>query len=74
LDTNHVGGFMVLNSSAVDHGFEPRSGQTNDYTIGMCCFSTKYAALKNKSKDLLDMNQDNASECSDISTGGQLFQ
>jgi hypothetical protein len=41
------GGVMVsvLTSSAVDRGFEPRSGQTKDYKIGICCFSTKYAAL-----------------------------
>jgi hypothetical protein len=29
----------VLALSAVDHGFEPRSGQTKDYKIGICCFS-----------------------------------
>jgi hypothetical protein len=41
------GGVMVsvLASSAVDHGFEPRSGQTKDYKIGICCFSAKHAAL-----------------------------
>ena len=39
---NHIGGVMVsmLVSSAVDHGFEPHSGQTKDYKIGLCCFST----------------------------------
>jgi hypothetical protein len=35
----------VLTSSAVDWGFEPRSGQAKDYKIGICCFSAKYAAL-----------------------------
>ena len=40
----------VLASSAIDRGFEPRSGQTKDYTIGMCCFSAKYTALRRKSK------------------------
>ena len=65
---------MVLNSSVVDHGFEPRSCQTNDYKIGMCCFSTKHAALRNKSKDWLAQNQVNVSECSDMSARGQLFQ
>ena len=39
--------------SAVDHGFEPRLGQTKDYKIGICCFSTKHAALRRKSKDWL---------------------
>jgi len=31
----------VLASSAVDRGFEFRSGQTKDSLIGMCCFSVK---------------------------------
>ena len=31
----------VLPSSVVDRGFEPRSGKTKDYKIGMCCFSAK---------------------------------
>jgi hypothetical protein len=33
----------VLASSAVDHGFEFRSGQPKAYKIGMCCFSAKHA-------------------------------
>jgi hypothetical protein len=37
----------VLTSSAVDRGFEPRSGHTEDYTIGICCFS----ARSNKEKE-----------------------
>jgi hypothetical protein len=28
----------MLASSAVDGGGEPRSGQTKDYNIGICCF------------------------------------
>ena len=48
----------VLASSAVDHGFEPRSGQTKDYKIGICCFSAKHAALRRESKDLLTRNQE----------------
>jgi hypothetical protein len=42
---NHTGGIMVsvLASSAVDRGFQPRSGQTKDYKIGICCFSAKHA-------------------------------
>ena len=35
----------VLASSAVDGGFMPRSGQTKEYKIGICCFSAKHAAL-----------------------------
>ena len=58
----------VLASSAVDRGFEPRSGQTKDYEIGICCFSAKYAALRRKSKDWLARNQNNVSEGSDMST------
>jgi hypothetical protein len=49
---HRIGDVMVsvLASSAVDRGFEPRSVQTKDYTIGMCCFSAKYTALRRKSK------------------------
>ena len=36
----------VLASSAVDRGFESRSGQTRDYKIGICCFSAKHARAK----------------------------
>jgi hypothetical protein len=64
----------VLASSAVDRGFEPRSGQTKDYKIGICCFSTKHAALRRKSKDWLARNQNNVSEWSDMSTRELLFQ
>lgn len=47
----------VLAASAVDHRFEPRSGQTNDYTIGICCVSTKYSTLQRNCKELaLDNN------------------
>ena len=46
----------MLDSSAVDHGFEPRSGQTKDNKIGICCFSAKHAALSGKSKDWLARN------------------
>jgi hypothetical protein len=31
----------ALASSAVDRGFEPRSGQTKDYKIVFCCLSAK---------------------------------
>jgi hypothetical protein len=64
----------VFASSAVDRGFEPRSGQTKDYQIVMCCFSTKHAALMRKRKDWLARNQNNVSEWSDMSTHGRLFQ
>ena len=73
---HRIGGVMVnaLASSAVDRGFEPRSGQTKDYTIGICCFSAKHAALRRKSKDWLARNQNNVSEWSDIFTRELLFQ
>jgi hypothetical protein len=73
---NRIGGVMIsmLASSAVDHGFKPRSGQTKDYKIGICCFSAKHAALRRKSKDWLDRNQNNVSEWSDMFTCGLLFQ
>ena len=38
----------VLVSSVVDRGFEPRSGQTKDHKIGICCFSVKHVALRRK--------------------------
>jgi hypothetical protein len=68
---NRIGDVMVsvLASSVVDCGSESRSGQTKDYTIGICCFSAKHAALRRKSKD-----QDNASEWGDMSIRGLLFQ
>ena len=33
----------VLASSAVVCGFNPRSDQTKNYKIGICCFSTKHS-------------------------------
>ena len=59
MNTDHIGYVMVsvLASSAVDRGFEPRSGQTKDYKIGICCFSAKHTALRRKSKDRLAQNQ-----------------
>jgi hypothetical protein len=73
---HRIGGVMVrvLTSSAIDRGFEPRSGKTKDYKIGICCFSAKHAALRRKSKDWLARNQNNMSEWRDISTRGLLFQ
>ena len=73
--SNRIGGVMVsmLASSAVDRGFEPRSGQTKDYEIGICCFSAKFAALWRKSKDWLARNQENVSEWGDIYICGLLF-
>jgi hypothetical protein len=60
-------------SSAVDRKFEPRTGQTKDYGIRICCFSAKHATLKRKNKDWLVGNQDNVSECGDASIHELLF-
>jgi hypothetical protein len=50
---NAISGVMasMLALSVVDRGFEPRSGQTKVYEIGICCFTAKHAALRRKSKD-----------------------
>jgi hypothetical protein len=64
----------VLVWSAVDRGFEPWSGQTKDYKIGICYFSAKHSALRRKNKDWLAQIQNNVSEWSDMSTRGLLFQ
>ena len=74
--TNRIVGEIVsvLASTAIDHGFELRSGQPKDYEIGICCFSAKHAALRRKSKDWLARNQNNVSKWCDMSTRGLLFQ
>ena len=64
----------VLATSAVDRVFEPWSGQTKDYKIGICCFSAKHVALRRKSKDWLARNQNNVFEWNDMSTLGLFFQ
>ena len=63
---NHIG--------AIDCRFEPRSNQTKDYKIGICCFSAKRSALRKKSKDWLAWNQDNVFKWGDMSTRRLLFQ
>jgi hypothetical protein len=44
----------VFASSAIDRGLEPRSGETKDYKIGICCFSTKASSIKGKEQRLVD--------------------
>jgi hypothetical protein len=58
---NSIGGVIVivLASSVVERGFVPRSYQTKEYEIGICCFSAKHAALRRKSKVWLARNQNN---------------
>jgi hypothetical protein len=43
-------------SKTIDSEFEPRSGQTKDKEISICCTSAKYAALRIKSKGWLTRN------------------
>ena len=38
----------VIASSSVDRGFEPWSGQTKKYKIGICCFSAKHTVLHHR--------------------------
>jgi len=68
---NCIGGVMVsmLTFSAIDCG-----GQTKNYKIGICCFSTKHTALRSKSRDWLGRNQNNVSEWNNMSARGMLFQ
>ena len=73
---NRIDGEMVsvLASSAMNLGFESRSGQTKDYSIDLCFFIAKHAALRRKSKNWLARNQNNVSGWSDMSISGLLFQ
>ena len=64
----------VLTPSAVDRRFEPRSGKTKDYKIGIRCFPSKHAALRRKSKDWLTRNQDNVSGWGDMYISRLLVQ
>ena len=75
VDHGFIGGVMVsvLVSSAVDRGFEPRSGLTKEYKICISYFSAKHAALSRKNKDWLAWNQDNVSEWGDMSIRRQLI-
>jgi len=61
--TTLIGGIMasVIAASAVDRGFESRSGQTKHYEIGIDCFLAKHVACMNrrKSKYWFTRNQDN---------------
>jgi hypothetical protein len=64
---DNIGGVLVsvLASSVVYLEFEPRSCQTRDYKIDMCCFSATNAAQdatqRSKIKDGLSWYQDNVS-------------
>jgi hypothetical protein len=68
---NRISGVMVsmLASSVVDYGFEPWSGQTKDYKICICFFSTKHAVSRRMSKDWLAQNEANDYYTATILTG-----
>jgi hypothetical protein len=46
----------VLALRAVDRGFEPQSGQTKDYEIGICCFLCLAPSIKKKEQRLVEQN------------------
>ena len=54
--------------------FDPPSGQTKDYKIGICCFSAKHAALRTKRNNWLARNLNNVLKWRDMSNCGLLFQ
>ena len=65
----------MLAYNAVDYEFESLSGQTKDYVICICCFSSQHASFMNNSKDwFMGWNQDNVSELGNMSTYRLLFQ
>ena len=68
----HPGFELRITSSVVHPGFELR--KTKDYNIGICCFSSKHAVLRSKSKDWLAQNQDNVYKWNDMSICELLFQ
>ena len=60
-NANRIDGVMVIvfASSAVDRGFEPKSGQPKALKISVfcCCFYAKHTALRSKIKYWLTRNQ-----------------
>ena len=66
---------MVLWLAWLHRGqFKSRSGQTNDYEIGICCLSTKHSTLMSESKNWLAWNHDSVSEWGNMSSHAMLFQ
>ena len=51
----------VLASSVEGRWFDPRPGQTKDFKIDICYFSTKHALLRSKSNTWLAQSQNNVS-------------
>jgi hypothetical protein len=64
----------VLASGAVGRRFEPWSGQTQEYKIGISCFSAMHAELRRKNKGWSTRYQDNVSEWGDMSIRILFFQ
>ena len=64
----------VTSLNVVSRGFDPRSGQAEDYQVGVCCFSAVHAVLGGEDKDSLAWNHDNVSGLGDVSARGLLFQ
>jgi hypothetical protein len=53
---NRIGGTVRVRRAHIQCGtcrswVRARLGQTKDYEIGICCFSTKHAVLRSKNKD-----------------------
>ena len=68
---NHIDDVMV---SVFASGDVYRRRQPKNYRISSCCFSTKNATLRSKSKDWLAQNENNESEWNDTSARRLLFQ
>jgi hypothetical protein len=64
----------VLTPKTEYRGIEPRSGQTKDGKIGICCVLAEHAPIRRKSKDWLARNQDNMFEWRDMSIRVLLFK
>ena len=62
--SNRIGGVMVSTlASSVERSWIRCPDRVKPKTkIDICCFSTKYAALRKESKDWLTQNQNNLSE------------
>ena len=65
-------GLKILITAAVAHWLA--SALSKDYTIGICSFSAKHAALRRKTKDWLAQNQDNVSGWGDMRIRGLFCQ
>ena len=63
----------VVALCAVDRGFEPQSGQTKDYKIGIILLLLHSSSNKEKEQSWLSRNQDNVSKRCSMSTRGLLF-